>query len=120
MNKRLERVFEKSIRREMKHDMLSSLDNECVYCFNKLTYKTATFEHKMPKLRGGSDERKNLTISCQRCNSIKGTMTDGEFRKRIKNFSTSNVGLILLYIDRRLNLQLKRSVKNLNKMFGFE
>lgn len=37
-------------------------------------------EHKIPRSRGGSDERENLVPSCARCNSEKGTKTVDEFR----------------------------------------
>ena len=36
-------------------------------------------DHRVPLSRGGSDGIDNLAVSCRRCNSDKGTLTDAEF-----------------------------------------
>lgn len=57
----------------------------CFYCgFNpreNAEYKQRlAVEHKTPKSRGGTDEDRNLVLSCRSCNSSKGTKTFEEFR----------------------------------------
>jgi len=60
---------------------------ECFYCASTITYfrKRATsleVDHKMPISRGGDDDVANLVAACKPCNSLKGAMTDDEFRNR--------------------------------------
>ena len=38
-----------------------------------------TLDHVVPKSRGGSDDRENLVIACERCNSSKGNKPQEEF-----------------------------------------
>lgn len=54
-------------------------DPRCSYCGKELSDKTATLDHKLPLSRGGSNGRANLVLSCQKCNSHKGSMTMSEF-----------------------------------------
>lgn len=44
----------------------------CVYCKESLDRDTATLDHLMPKVHGGSDDVTNLVTSCQPCNARKG------------------------------------------------
>lgn len=36
-------------------------------------YQVATVDHRTPRIRGGSNEPRNLVVACARCNSAKGT-----------------------------------------------
>lgn len=66
----------------------------CEYC-NRKTLRPdvgvkccslrATYEHKQPISRGGTESRENATLSCSRCNRIKGNMTHEEFNEFLKN-----------------------------------
>lgn len=40
----------------------------------------AQIDHRVPVARGGSDERENLVLACQKCNVTKGARTVEEFR----------------------------------------
>lgn len=63
-------------------------DPHCVYC-KRLTIRPdgsinnsglrATYEHKIPLIRGGTDNRSNATLSCSTCNNMKGSYTHDEF-----------------------------------------
>jgi hypothetical protein len=56
----------------------------CLYCrTGPLGEKTAVQEHKTPLVRGGSDDIKNIAISCARCNSRKGSKTAEEFMAQL-------------------------------------
>lgn len=44
----------------------------CCYCEKPLLWKTATFDHLIPRVQGGDDYADNLSLACQRCNSSKG------------------------------------------------
>lgn len=55
----------------------------CPYCRCWLDDKTATVDHKTPRIRGGTNAPDNLQLCCQECNRDKGRMTDWEFRAAI-------------------------------------
>ena len=56
--------------------------------------KTATREHMTPKSEGGSDTDENITCACFRCNTLRGTIPENQFRwvsdnpKRLKRLIT--------------------------------
>mgnify|MGYP001215683800 CR=1 FL=1 len=63
-------------------------DPHCVYCKRlttrpdpalKCTPLHATYEHKQPTSRGGTEGRRNAALSCWRCNAMKGSMGHQEF-----------------------------------------
>lgn len=43
----------------------------CAYCGDELTLTTYSLDHIIPKSRGGSHDRNNLTWACRDCNSTK-------------------------------------------------
>ena len=69
----------------LKEDLFRQQDGRCMYCGRKYKIQDMDKDKKTPESRGGSDSRKNLQLLCQRCNARKGTMTDGEFRRRYKD-----------------------------------
>lgn len=48
----------------------------CKYCGERLSIKSMTLDHVVPKASGGRDKVENLVISCARCNTRKGTLND--------------------------------------------
>lgn len=60
----------------------------CMYCGIKLPVSQFHFDHKNPLNRSGSDSFSNLQLLCGPCNTRKGKMTDGEFRRAYKLVST--------------------------------
>ena len=57
----------------------------CMYCGHEVPLEDIQVDHKTPITRGGSDSDKNLQLLCASCNSRKGAMTDGEFRRIYKS-----------------------------------
>lgn len=54
----------------------------CFYCPKPsppLDERTAVKEHRIPLIRGGSNDISNIVLSCAACNGRKGTKTDVEF-----------------------------------------
>jgi 5-methylcytosine-specific restriction endonuclease McrA len=51
----------------------------CAYCKCVLNEKTATRDHKIPIVRGGSDNIDNIALACRSCNSRKWAKTHDEF-----------------------------------------
>lgn len=46
--------------------------NLCMYCGGKFSDSELTRDHVIPKSRGGTDEWRNVTAACRRCNIHKG------------------------------------------------
>jgi 5-methylcytosine-specific restriction endonuclease McrA len=60
---------------------------KCIQCNRKLYVSSngipiseATIEHILPKNHGGTDDLKNLAISCKNCNNFKGRTLDNQKR----------------------------------------
>ena len=65
--------------REIAHQQ----DNRCYYChklfFNGTLERDQHIEHKIPIIRGGSNDISNIVLSCSSCNIKKNRKTDREF-----------------------------------------
>lgn len=57
--------------------------NKCKYCKARTNL---TIDHKIPKIKGGSNALPNLQCLCRRCNSIKSGMTDRQVRSLFRWF----------------------------------
>jgi 5-methylcytosine-specific restriction endonuclease McrA len=59
---------------------------KCMYCGRSLMFREMIIEHKTPKSRGGSNviSDNNLTVSCNDCNTLKGSKTVDEFKEYLK------------------------------------
>jgi 5-methylcytosine-specific restriction endonuclease McrA len=62
---------------EVREYLLEKWERRCAYCGKKNV--PFQIEHVIPKSRGGSNRMPNLTISCEPCNTKKGTLTAAEF-----------------------------------------
>ncbi len=51
----------------------------CHYCGKVLTMKTATLDHRVAKVNGGTDDDVNLVMACERCNTKKDRKTEQQF-----------------------------------------
>lgn len=55
---------------------------KCFYCQSKFDFnhkQPVTSDHMTPLSRGGPDTMENKCLSCQSCNSLKGSLTPQEF-----------------------------------------
>ena len=57
---------------------------KCMYCDTKLRSGDGHIDHKIPLARGGKNTIANKQLLCGQCNTRKGDMTDGEFRRKYK------------------------------------
>lgn len=48
---------------------------KCRYC---LSVENLTIDHKIPLIKGGSNDRKNLQCLCKKCNGIKSALSHKE------------------------------------------
>ena len=53
----------------------------CYLCLQPILFGKDHLEHKIPLSRGGNNKKKNLDISCQKCNNKKYNKTEVEYRK---------------------------------------
>lgn len=49
------------------------------------THKEKTIDHKVPLGRGGQHVYGNLAVCCEKCNILKGNMTDAEYLEYLKS-----------------------------------
>jgi 5-methylcytosine-specific restriction endonuclease McrA len=58
-------------------------NNKCIFCKCDMKYhngeahlhpRAMTREHVIPRSHGGTDEESNYVVSCNRCNSLRGTI----------------------------------------------
>ena len=75
----------KPISRLVKQGLYRNQKGRCMYCGRKLALADMHVDHKTPVARNGSDNDKNLQMLCGPCNTRKGDMTDGEFRRAYKS-----------------------------------
>ena len=80
-------LFDESRRRIGKREktlMYTEQKGRCMYCGAKRQVPEFDIDHRTPRARGGSDAMSNLQLLCRPCNTRKGSITDGEFRRRNK------------------------------------
>jgi 5-methylcytosine-specific restriction endonuclease McrA len=53
-------------------------DHTCQYCAQHFVPRDLTFDHVMPRSRGGETSWTNIVTSCRRCNQRKGNRTPKE------------------------------------------
>lgn len=70
----IKQVYEENIKR---FGVLS-----CYLCYKPIPTGKDHIEHKTPFVRGGTNAKENLGVSCQFCNCSKHNKTEAEFRLR--------------------------------------
>ncbi|WP_445631233.1 HNH endonuclease [Nostoc sp. DSM 114167] len=59
-------------KRNMKQQLIDLYGSHCWWCCQNLPQKNLTFDHLLPKSRGGSNFFENLRLSCFPCNNSRG------------------------------------------------
>jgi 5-methylcytosine-specific restriction endonuclease McrA len=65
---------------EVREYLLEKWGRKCAYCDKEGV--PLQIEHMHPRAKGGSNRVSNLTLSCERCNTKKGTKSIDEFLKK--------------------------------------
>ena len=63
---------------EVVNKIIEKYDGKCAYC-GKYCKEKYHIDHKLPLSRGGTNEFRNLALSCPHCNLSKNDKTDVEF-----------------------------------------
>ena len=61
-----------------RHNIYRRDDYTCQYCARVFAPQQLTFDHIMPRSRGGDKSWVNIVTACQRCNRFKGNRTPEE------------------------------------------
>jgi 5-methylcytosine-specific restriction endonuclease McrA len=64
--------------------LLKRFKFRCAYCGVTLTAKTRSLDHRVPLIRGGTNDLSNLVPSCLRCNQRKNRLTAEEFQNKLQ------------------------------------
>ena len=66
------------IAEKLKRKIRRQAKNRCGYCFlpQSLNPSLLEIEHILPTAKGGTDDEKNLWLSCRLCNGYKGVQTE--------------------------------------------
>ena len=55
----------------------------CMYCGKKVSLSGFTFDHVVPRSRGGRTCWENIVVSCIRCNGQKGHKSIGDYKRSL-------------------------------------
>jgi 5-methylcytosine-specific restriction endonuclease McrA len=61
----------------------------CVYCDDDLTDGEIHLDHIIPESRGGPTSYENLQVTCRKCNTAKGVLSESEFMHRLRQRAIS-------------------------------
>ena len=72
------------IKGPLRAELLAEMNGRCGYCGTEIVLSAMQVDHKLAIRRGGTDDRDNLLAACRRCNNLKNTFTDEQFRHEIQ------------------------------------
>lgn len=67
-----------------RHSLLARDQYECQYCEKKLSIKSLTIDHVVPKSKGGPTTWLNVVSACHSCNNKKGNKSLRETTMKLK------------------------------------
>lgn len=114
-------VSEKTWRKVYKIESLTIQEHKCKYCSEKLTVRSATADHVVPRHSGGGTSAENIVASCRECNIAKGTMPEKAFSKLIKSDTiprTANLKIMMVWSKRRIWMKANQVINNIKGMTG--
>jgi 5-methylcytosine-specific restriction endonuclease McrA len=65
---------------EVREYLLEKWNRKCAYCLKQGI--SLQIEHIIPRAKGGTNRVSNLTLSCEKCNTAKGTLDSAVFLKK--------------------------------------
>ncbi len=67
-----------------KHELYGVQEGKCNICNYHFPFRNLTIDHIIPQAKGGTDQRDNLQLLCQACNSTKGTGTQEDAVAKVR------------------------------------
>lgn len=71
MARKKQRAFSKVA---LKRWLYRKYRGRCHYCTINMVYEVSTIDHKKPRCRGGTYDKRNIVLACRRCNAEKSDM----------------------------------------------
>ena len=62
-----------------KHEIYGKQEGKCTGCNYSIPFRNITIDHIVPISKGGTDQKENLQLLCNACNSTKGARSQSEF-----------------------------------------
>ena len=81
----LRKITRKKKKIKFSRENVYARDNgKCQYCQKRITRADATYDHVVPRSKGGKTTWDNIVISCVKCNQDKGGRTPGQAGMKLK------------------------------------
>lgn len=72
----------------------------CQYCASKVTIKAATYDHVLPRAKGGQTSWNNIVIACYKCNQKKNSKTPEEAGMKLLSKPSKPSHLPLAFLEK--------------------
>lgn len=108
--------LDKAFLRAHRTESLSTQAYCCKYCYEPLTVRNATADHKRARAIGGNNSRDNIVAACSDCNSLKGALSTQEFMDRI--FKGVDLNYLLVRFRRTLWRRTHLARKRISRAAG--
>lgn len=100
-----------------RQETMIAQSRRCYYCEQPLTAKTATADHVIARINGGTTNRLNIKAACYECNQCKGSRPERAFRAMIQNPKTGDgIHVFLANFRYRLWSRTWRAKQRLERM----
>lgn len=73
------------IPRNLRISVIQRDGQRCVYCGVDLELNEIHLDHVIPEANGGPTNYQNLQVTCRKCNTEKGTLTEAAFENKLRN-----------------------------------
>lgn len=95
-----------------RHNVYERDGGKCVYCGEQVSLNKFTYDHVIPKSRGGKTNWQNIVVSCLKCNSKKDNKTPEEAHMKIRQKPFAPI-----FADNYIDSVIKR-LKNIPSVFN--
>lgn len=75
---------------EVRQIVYNRYHGKCAICGKPLAYDEMTIDHIIPKARGGDGSFSNLQCACETCNTMKHSLTENEFFRKVLAVAVHN------------------------------
>lgn len=77
-------MSKESIPRRIRTMVIERDGRRCVFCGVDLEIKEIHIDHVIPESKGGPTTYDNLQVTCRKCNTEKGALSESEFENKLR------------------------------------